>query len=234
LAALLLSDPPQERDSEQALRLLAQLGAKDGAGIARVGHYLYMKSLAAPWQSRLLAQEAATLFHEAIRHAYTPAKINLAYLVRRGECASDASLDELLQQWLVAGDTFAILNQALRLARGAQCHSSWRQADRLCARLSNSQANRALLWWWPRACEGDAEGHMVTAWLCRHSLVVDPEESSLRTRIELARAGGWSAPHWMEQLPVRDRLRMILSQAYAVLSGNRHAARRALEATQLR
>jgi TPR repeat protein len=213
LAAMLLSGASKERDRQQALRLLAQLGANDGAGITRVGHYLYMKSLAAHWQSRLLAQEAAALFKEAIARSYAPARINLAYLVRRGECAGDASLDQLLQNWLDAGDTFAILNQALRLARGVQCHSSWKQADRLLTELSNSQANRALLWWWPRACEGDAEGHLVTAWLGRHSLVVDPEESSLKMRMERARAGGWSAPRWMDERRATHALWMMLSRA---------------------
>lgn len=205
LAALLLSGAFAKRDHEQALQLLARLGAQDGSGIARAGHYLYLKCLASRWQPRFLAREAATLFKEAIRHSYAPARMHLANLVRRNECESDASLDALLREHLEAGDAFAVLNQALRLARGVQCRSSWQDADRLFTRLSNSQANQALLWWWPRACDGDAEGHLVTAWLCRHSLVVDPQESSLKSRVDLARAGGWSAPSWMDELYATSR-----------------------------
>jgi hypothetical protein len=55
-----------------------------------------------------------------------------------------------------------------------------------------------LRWWAERAREGDAEGHLLVAWMCRHRLVADPQGMSLGERLRLARAGGWDAPSWMD------------------------------------
>jgi len=151
--------------------------------------------------ARGLAKEASVLFQEASRQGNPIASLNLAYLLRRGEItdASCPPLDELLSEHLKQNNSFAFVNQALRLAGGIQCNTDWKAADALFGKLQDSR--NILEWWFPRSLEGDPEGHLVTGWLGRHQLATDPEGFAVARRMDLARDGGWRVPQWMNDPP---------------------------------
>ncbi len=198
LAVYMLSGWGLRQDRGEGLQWLRRIGATQPKHISNLGLHLYMKSLTLPrMEAGGLIEEAAVLFQEAIRQGYSTAQLNLAYLVRRGE-VSDAtypSLDELLLPHLNHNNSLARVNQALRLARGIQCAVDWTAADVLIGKLQD--ADRLLDWWFARSEEGDAEGHLVTAWLSRHQLTVDPASLALPERVDMARAGGWGVPDWL-------------------------------------
>jgi hypothetical protein len=108
------------------------------------------------------------------------------------------SLDELLSEHLKQHNSFAVVNQALRLAKGIQCNIDWKAADVLFGRLQDTGS--VLEWWFARSQEGDPEGHLVTGWLGRHHLAVDPDGLQVAQRMDLARRGGWPVPEWMNYL----------------------------------
>src|SRR5258708_17482013 len=122
---------------------------------------------------RGLAKEASVLFQEALRQGNGIAALNLAYLLRRGEIAdaSCASFDELLSTYLKQEHSFALVNQALRLAKGIQCLTDWEAADTLFRKLKNN--GHVLEWWFARSQEGDPGRHLVTDWLRRHHLAAE-------------------------------------------------------------
>jgi len=186
---------------EEGLRWLRRAGATNASQLLELGFYLYQKSLTSTTKAaRGLAREASILFQEARRQGNPIASLNLAYLVRRGEIANAScpSLDELLSMHLNQKDSFAFVNQALRLARGVQCNIDWKAADVLFEKLEDS--SNVLEWWFARSREGDPEGHLVTGWLGRHQLAVDPDGFQVAQRMDLARNGGWLVPEWMNDL----------------------------------
>lgn len=198
LGTYLLSGWGLKEDREEGLRWLRRAGATTASQLLELGLYMYQKSLsAAKMAARGFAKEASVLFQEAHRQGNRIASLNLAYLLRRGEVSdpSCASLDELLSEHLKQNDSFARVNQALRLARGIQCNSDWKQADALFGRLQDS--GNILEWWFARSREGDPEGHLVTGWLGRHQLATDPDGLAVTQRMDLARNGGWAVPEWM-------------------------------------
>lgn len=192
-----------QQDREQGLHWLRRIGALQPQQLSSLGLYLYLRSLTFPVAQRCqMAEEACELFNEAIRQGQREDVLNLVYLLRRGEipAATYPPLDELLANHLQQGNALALVNEALRLARGVQCAIDWAAADTLMARVPDAES--ILSWWFARSLDGEAEGHLVVAWLCRHSLVVDPERHSLIARLDLARAGGWAVPEWMNRYPV--------------------------------
>jgi TPR repeat protein len=201
LGTYLLSGWGLDCNHEEGLRWLRRAGAANSDQLLELGLYLYQKSLATTTKAaRGLAKEASVLFQEARRQGNSIASLNLAYLLRRGEItdASCHSLDELLSEHLKQKDSFAFVNQALRLARGIQCNPDWKAADGLFAKLQDS--GNVLEWWFPRSREGDPEGHLVTGWLGRHQLATDPDGFPIAQRMDLARNGGWLVPEWMNHL----------------------------------
>jgi TPR repeat protein len=202
LAIYFLAGWGMDRNEVEGLSWLRRVDVTDGERMSKAGHYLYCKSLAACTERarRTLAEEAAVLFQEAVRQGYREAGISLAYLLRRGELAPELypPLGQLTAEHLHLSHPFALINQALRLAKGFQCKADWHAADAVVARIRDG--NGLLLWWHARSEEGDPEGHLVTAWLCRHRLVGDPNGLTLDQRVQLARAGGWDAPEWMATL----------------------------------
>lgn len=198
LGTYLLSGWGLNDNLEEGLRWLRRAGATNADQLLELGLYLYQKSLTAtPKAARGLAKEASILFQEALRQGNRIASLNLAYLLRRGEIvdASCLSLDELLSEHLKQKDSFAFVNQALRLARGVQCNIDWKAADVLFKNLQDSSS--VFEWWFTRSQEGDPEGHLVTGWLGRHHLAVDPDGFQVARRMDLARSGGWPVPEWM-------------------------------------
>ncbi len=198
LGAYLLSGWGLDRNQEEGLRWLRRSGATNASQLLELGLYLYQKSLAATTKAaRGLAEEASVLFQEARRRGNPAASLNLAYLLRRGEItgASCPSLDELLSEHLKQKDSFAFVNQALRLAQGIQCNTDWKAADALFGKLQDS--GNVLERWFARSREGDPEGHLVTGWLGRHQLATDPDGFQIARRMDLARDGGWLVPEWM-------------------------------------
>jgi len=198
LGTYLLSGWGLNRDHEEGLRWLRRAGATNADQLLELGLHLYLKSLTAMTKTACgLAKEASVLFQEARRQGNPIASLNLAYLLRRGEItdASCQSLDELLSEYLKQKDSFAFVNQALRLARGIQCNTDWKAADALFGKLQDSGS--VLEWWFARSREGDPEGHLVTGWLCRHRLAIDPDGFQVCQRMDWARNGGWMVPEWM-------------------------------------
>jgi TPR repeat protein len=198
LGTYLLSGWGLNQDREEGLRWLRRAGATTASQLLELGLFMYQKSLSATRKAaRGFAREASVLFQEAHRQGNRTASLNLAYLLRRGEIGDDssASLDELLSDHLKQQDSFAFVNQALRLARGIQCDTDWKAADALFGKLQDS--GNVLEWWFARSREGDPEGHLVTGWLGRHHLATDPEGFQVAQRMELARNGGWPVPEWM-------------------------------------
>src|SRR6266566_1627242 len=194
----LLSGWGLDPNQEEGLRWLRRAGATNASQLLELGLYMYQKSLTATTKAaRGLAKEAGILFQEARRQGNRTASLNLAYLLRRGEItdASCPSLDELLSEHLKEKDSFAFVNQALRLARGIQCNTDWKAADALFGKLQDS--GNVLGWWFARSREGDPEGHLVTGWLGRHQLAIDPGGFQVGQRMDLAREGGWLVPEWM-------------------------------------
>lgn len=189
-----------EPDREQGLRWLRRIGVIHPVELSIVAVNLYLRALRfSNTERRQLIDEACVLFQEAFRQGERDSTVNLAYLLRRGEIppATYPSLDELLSEHLQQNKSFALANQALRLARGVQCAVDWTQADELISRITDVEP--ILSWWFRRSLDGDAEGHLVVGWLCRQSLAFDPERCSLHERLELARAGGWPVPQWMNR-----------------------------------
>lgn len=185
-------------NQEEGIRWLRRAGATNASQLLELGLHVYQKSLTATTKTaRGLAKEASILFQEAHRQGNPIASLNLAYLLRRGEIADTSlpSVDELLARHLKQKDSFALVNQALRLARGIQCNVDWIAADTLVANLQDSGS--VLEWWFARSREGDPEGHLVTGWLVRHQLATDPDGFQSAQRMDLARNGGWLVPEWM-------------------------------------
>src|SRR5260370_17941808 len=150
-------------DREAGLRWLRRAGATTASQLLELGLYMYQKSLAATRKAaRGFAREASVLFQEAHRQGNRTASLNLAYLLRRGEIgdASCASLDELLSEHLKQRDSSALVNQALRLARGIQCNTDWKAADVLFGRLQDS--GDVLQLWFARTREGHPETQLMT------------------------------------------------------------------------
>jgi TPR repeat protein len=188
------------RRRDDGERWLFRAGANSPDAIADLASHFYIQSLScfARGGRRILTREVAALNRLALSGGSLWAAMNLAYLVRRGEISGETapSLDELLAKGLSQSTDLAILNQALRLARGIQCTANWRRADRLILRLGSH--SDILPWWSGRAREGDAEGHLVVGWLVRHQLALDPDGSTPAERMQRARAGGWPIPAWMD------------------------------------
>jgi len=198
LGCYLLSGWGLDHDQEEGLRWLRRAGATTANQLLELGLCLYQESLRTRTRAaRGLAKEASVLFQEARRQGNSLASLNLAYLLRRGEItdASCPPLDELLAEHLKQEESFALVNQALRLARGIQCNTDWKAADALFGKLQDS--GNVLEWWFARSREGDPEGHLVTGWLGRHRLSIDPDGFQVAQRMDLARNGGWFVPEWM-------------------------------------
>lgn len=199
LAAHYLPPSTGQENRQRALEFLRLIGVETAEHVANIALYMYRKSFSElPDGAAHFAGEAGRLFQEAMLQGRRSARINLAYLVRRGEVEPSLypSLDELLTEPL--GSPFATINQALRLADGTQCDIDWKKADALMASLRG--VDSALSWWRGRALCGEAEGHLVTAWLVRHRLALDPDHRSVTDRLNRAREAGWNIPNWMDTI----------------------------------
>lgn len=200
LGVYLLSGRGLAPNREEGLHWLRRVGCTQSAQLQFLNYYLYLKSLAASTrgEARLLAEEAGVLFHESVQQGNSADEMNLAYMIRRGEIdpAPYAPLDTLLSRHLQTNQPFALINQALRLAKGVECEVDWLLADILVGKIQGTDG--VLKWWSARSTEGDTEGHLVTGWLVRRQLAIDPERLPLAQRMGLARAGGWDAPEWMD------------------------------------
>lgn len=201
LAVYLLSGRELSADRAEAFRWLRRVGTTQASHLALLAYYLYMKSLAAstPGSRRVLAEESAVLMQESVRQGNVTDELNLVYLLRRGEISPTPypPIESLLSAHLQAGNPFALVNQALRLARGWERAVDWKAADAAIARIANAEA--VMHWWFARCEHGDAEGDLVTGWLVRHRLALDPDGLTHGQRLERARAGGWDIPGWLSR-----------------------------------
>jgi len=174
-------------------------GLRTWSDYGRVGLYLYAHSLTASTQAmrKSLLLEATRLFTEGSMVNELTSCVALAYLLRRRLTPSPvySSIEDLLRAGVLADDPFAQVNQALAIAMGADCRADWRLADDIMRDLSGTAG--VLDWWYPLALDNDAEGHLVMAWLYRHGLVADFQDTEARRRFHLAREAGAVLPAWL-------------------------------------
>jgi TPR repeat protein len=138
-------------------------------------------------------QEAITAFEASLALGATGARLNLAYMARRGEWPPSVPIPDiaaLLATHLRQGDAGACVNMALW--HTVQSVPDWEAADALMAIAA--QQSEALSWWHALAQAGDAEGHLVSLWLARHG-VTSPLPPA--THLALARQGGRVLPDWL-------------------------------------
>lgn len=207
LGVYLLSGQGLSQNRNEGLRWLRRIGATEANHISQLASYVHIKSIAAatPGSARILAEEAAVLYFESVQRGNRGEEVNLAYLLRRKEISPSPypSIETLLATHLQQGNPVAAVNQALRLAAGIGCAIDWHAADTLISKIRAGTA--VLKGWWARSQEGDPESHLVTAWLVRHGLTIDPDKIPLRDRMDLARDGGWTVPDWMNCAATRGQ-----------------------------
>lgn len=186
------------RNRRAGLLWLRRVGGTSPEKITRLGTYLSNKSLAARrTDAMLLREEAAILCEEGVRQGVLQGQMIIAYLIRRGEInvAGRPSLDALLSEFVKRNQPFALVNEALRRARGVQCETDWKAADAVFSRVPTSE--EIFDWWYARARDCDPEGEIVVAWLARYGLIVDPDGLDVAERFKRGRRGGWEPPEWI-------------------------------------
>lgn len=172
------------------------------------GLYLYSEALCSPTKPmrRLLLSEAASMMMEGHLKGDLGAAASLAFLLRRRQldqtisvpdATGPASIDTLLEEGVLRGLPFAQINKALVFALGFECEPDWEEADRLVSTLRSTLG--ILEWWWSLALDGDAEGDLVLAWLCRHGLAEDPEYISVEQRFDRVDRRLCLVPDWMRE-----------------------------------
>jgi len=194
LAALALSEATDDDAREAALGLLrSAIDAGDTGALLTMGYELYALGL---------HERAASAFLEGFRAGVHFCGNNLAYMVRRDEVAVRPEFPHIDQLLSFDADTaFSVVNQCLSKAVGTAADPAWRKADSRMAALSRRELDEVGSWWGPLAREGDAEGHLVCAWLLRGGVTTDAGLTTLAEHLDSARAGGWLVPSWMGEAP---------------------------------
>lgn len=185
---------------------LVLAGASKNTEIPNLGLYVYLRSIngtTATIRARFVL-EAASLFLYGHLRGDPLGGAYLAYLIRRTEVPWETfpPLEELLREGLVQKRPFAIVNEALRRARGAQCTVDWTSADRLMQELSTTCG--ALDWWLRQAEIGDPEGHLVLGWMVRHGLTADPDGLEPRQRFATLIGTEWECPNWLSECECKE------------------------------
>lgn len=124
-------------------------------------------------------------------------KNNLAFMLRRGEYVSyDYSTRGLLSASIAVGQPLAYVNMALLEAS----NHNWERADELmqecCSTCSEMDRNEILKTWIGLANSGDAEGHLVVAWLMRFQRYSDTVVSQ-QIHLNLAQKQYPDIPDWL-------------------------------------
>lgn len=133
---------------------------------------------------------AADNFVKALELGITLAGVNIFYLLRKNEIQQNMihyTMEELITPKLNENEPFALINQALYLIENND--ENWIEADKLISKIATISNKRDELedvksWWVSLSVSGDTEGDLVLAWLIRHKLIKDPENLSIRDRLE--------------------------------------------------
>lgn len=124
------------------------------------------------------------LFYELYKIGNRNATINLAYMVRRGECIAHLELDplELLKKALDLEEPLALMNAALYLIDDVDEPDRWKRADAYVSQIkAGSDGLNGVVQWWSECAANRTqnrrgeldrrEGALVLFWLARHGLI---------------------------------------------------------------
>lgn len=133
---------------------------------------------------------AADNFIKAFELGSTLAGVNVFYLLRKRLIQRNMipyTMEELISPKLKEDNGFALVNQAMYLIEGD--NKSWLDADKLISKFITSSNAKGELenvkeWWYGLAQVEDEEGHLVLAWLERYNLIKDPDNLSLKDRLD--------------------------------------------------
>ena len=126
---------------------------------------------------------------------------NLLYMVRRDEVSpghparAAIQLKQLLAGPLADFPMLSAINIALCAVQPFQIKRNWNQAVEWAGSLRDVKG--ALEWWTDLARNGEAEGHVVLAWLCALHGCTDPDGWTVEERLAEARNDGWDVPESM-------------------------------------
>jgi tetratricopeptide (TPR) repeat protein len=140
---------------------------------------------------------AANDFVKAFKSEHTIAGNNIFYMIRRNEIQQNMipyTMEELITPKLNEKDPYALINQALYLI---QNDKKWIEADKLISKIekTSEELEGVISWWYKLSVKGDKEGDLVLAWLIRYKLIKDPDNLSIRDRLE--RVKQWNIPDFM-------------------------------------
>ncbi|WP_160726165.1 SIR2 family protein [Bacillus sp. USDA818B3_A] len=143
---------------------------------------------------------AADNFVKSFEYGMTIAGVNIFYLLRKEGIQQNIipfTMEELITPKLNENEPFAIVNQALYLIESDE--RNWVEADNLISKIKESPEYDKLddveSWWYNLSISEDTEGDLVLAWLVRHRLIEDPQELSIRDRLE--KVNQWKIPDFM-------------------------------------
>ncbi len=188
-AKLLLNNEYFDTDEEQGVNML-ESAYQDGdmeAGF-ELGIFIY--------KQKKLMNEAVQYFYNTYKGKYKSSAVSLLYMYRRKEIhiKLDLDINLLIEDLKKQGTLLSEINLALyELFLSPDDSKAWQQADKVFSSLK-IEGEEEIEWWRDLAEEGDAEGHLVLAWLQRHNKILDPEGLTLVERFELAEEA-FDVPH---------------------------------------
>ncbi|HEX3818819.1 MAG TPA: hypothetical protein VHW45_00735 [Candidatus Sulfotelmatobacter sp.] len=184
--------------TEDRRRWRSRAGLNDEIGLRVQGCYLYSESLSAPTMPvrRQRLTVAKSLLLESAQRGDLVGLAYLAYLSRQIGDRDNMRIHDLLKVAATSGVPLIIVNRAVALATGCACAQNWDEADRLFALLPSTLG--IAEWWSAAALDGDPEGDLVLAWLCRHGFAADPDRKSFAERIQRVEGHFGPLPAWLK------------------------------------
>lgn len=116
---------------------------------------------------------------------------NLAYMLRRGEITSvqyggiDYSVEELLQEGIVAKEPYSLINYALFISWKNGRYNYNAGLTFLRQYKDSGHLLEAASWWYKLKREGELEGYVVSMWLCDLDLSLFETKEELKKQVEL-------------------------------------------------
>ncbi|OPJ65746.1 metallophosphoesterase [Clostridium chromiireducens] len=160
-----------------------------------------LRNIAFEYYKRKEFETATFLFDKAFEKGSVVAGNDLTYMLRRKEVKGIIRVNDigiLLKEGLRLKQRVNIINYALCYACGCQKQEDWHKADEIMASID--KINTVVSWWYELALNGDTEGDLIIGWLSRHRLIKDPNNLSVKQRMDIARRSGWRIPEWMDEI----------------------------------
>lgn len=130
-------------------------------------------------------------------------KINLAYMIRRGETSMENNKKisfaaRLLQDEIKRKNDFALVNMALLFALNLGTEHNWKIADQLVA-LVEDDIDSVCSWWEALAQKDDSEGWLVHLWLLRQRKIDESSLGSFGSVAEKVKSSYDNLPPWIAE-----------------------------------